>query len=232
VVAAFDMDGTLLPSTVVEALLWVRLADAPRGRWPRELVRLAADLPRLLAAERHSRASVVRAVTERYAGADVEALTALVDERVASEVLSRLSPVAVRAVREHRAAGHRTVLITGALDLFTRPLAPLFDEVLATRLDVAADGRATGRLAEPPVVGEARAAWLARRAAEDGWDLPSSAAYADGLSDLPMLRAVGRPVAVNPDVALARLARREQWPVVHWTSTPGRPRFALAGAGR
>jgi len=232
VVAAFDMDGTLLPSTVVEALLWVRLADAPRGRWPGELARLLADAPRLLAAERHSRATVVRTVTERYAGADVEALTALVDERVSSEVLSRLAPAAVRAVREHRAAGHRTVLVTGALDVFTRPLAPLFDEVLAARLEVAPDGRATGGLAEGAFVGEARAAWLVRRASEEGWDLPTSAAYADSLSDLPMLRAVGRPVVVNPDVPLARLARREKWPVVHWASTPGRPRFALAGAGR
>ncbi len=231
-VAAFDMDGTLLPSTVVEALVWVRLADAPRGRWPRELARLAADLPRLLAAERHSRATVVRTVTERYAGADVEALAALVDERVGAEVLSRLAPAAVRAVREHRAAGHRTVLVTGALEVFTRPLAPLFDEVLAARLDVGPDGRATGRLAEPPVVGEARAAWLARRAADEGWDLASSAGYADSLSDLPMLRAVGQPVAVNPDASLARVARREKWPVVHWTSTPGRSRFQLAGAGR
>ena len=232
VVAAFDMDGTLLPSTVVEALLWARLADAPRGRWPRELVRLAADLPRVLAAERHSRTTVVRTVTERYAGADVAALDALVDERVASEVLARLSPAAVRAVREHRAAGHRTVLVTGALSAFTRPLAPLFDEVVAARLAVGADGRATGGLAESPVVGEARAAWLVRRAAEQGWDLATSAAYADSLSDLPMLRAVGRPVAVNPDAALSRVARRESWPVVQWSSTPGRSRFALAGASR
>ena len=170
-VAAFDMDGTLLPSTVVEALVWVRLADAPRSRWGRELARLVADLPRLLAAERHARATVVRAVTERYAGADVEALAALVDERVGAEVLSRLAPGAVRAVREHRAAGHRTVLTTGALEVFTRPLAPLFDEVVAARLEVGSDGRATGRLAEPPVVGEARAAWLARRAADEGWEL-------------------------------------------------------------
>ena len=232
VVAAFDMDGTLLPSTVVEALAWVRLADAPRGRWPRELVRLAADLPRLLAAERHSRATVVRTVTERYAGADVLALAELVDERVGAEVLSRLSSAAVRAVREHRAAGHRTVLVTGALDVFTRPLAPLFDEVRAARLAVAPDGRATGGLAEPPVVGESRAAWLARRAHDEGWDLTASAAYADSLSDLPMLRAVGAPVAVDPDVALARVARRERWPVVHWASPSGRGRFALAGAGR
>jgi fatty acyl-CoA reductase len=232
VVAAFDMDGTLLPSTVVEALAWTRLADAPPGRWPRELLRLAADLPRLAAAERHSRATVVRAVSERYAGADVEALAALVDERVGSEVLSRLAPAAVRAVREHRAAGHRTVLITGALDVFTRPLAPLFDEVLAARLQVGADGLATGGLAEAPVVGESRGAWLARRGATEGWDLAGSSAYADSLSDLPMLRAVGVPVAVNPDAALAQVARRERWPVVHWSSTPGRGRFVLAGAQR
>lgn len=232
VVAAFDMDGTLLPSTVVEALLWTRLADAPRGRWPRELARLAGELPRLLAAEKHARATVVRTVTEAYAGADVEALAALVDERVASEVLSRLAPAAVRVVREHRAAGHRTVLVTGALDVFTRPLAPLFDEVVAAHLEVGHDGRATGRLAEPPCVGEARAAWLAQRAAAGAWDLSASTAYADSLSDLPMLRAVGHPVAVNPDVALGRVARREKWPVVQWESTPGRGRFALAAAGR
>lgn len=231
-VAAFDMDGTLLPSTVVEALAWARLADAPRGRWPAELVRLAADLPRLLGAERRSRAEVVRGATEHYAGADVEALAALVDERVGSEVLARLSPAAVRVVREHRAAGHCTVLVTGALDVFTRPLAPLFDEVLAAGLEVGPDGRATGRLAGPPVVGEARAAWLERRAAGEGWDLARSSAYADSLSDLPLLRAVGSPVAVNPDPQLARVARRERWPVEHWASTPGRGRFALAGAVR
>ncbi len=231
-IAAFDMDGTLLPSTVVEALLWVRLADLPRSRWPRELLEIAAELPRLLAAERRSRSEVVRTVARRYAGADVEALAALVDEQVGAEVLTRLAPAAVRTVREHRAAGHRTVLITGALDVFTRPLAPLFDEVLAARLAVGPDGRATGRLQEPPVVGEARAAWLARRASLEGWDLAASTAYADSLSDLPLLRAVGSPVAVNPDLALSRTARREEWPVVMWPSTPGRGRLELLGAGR
>jgi phosphoserine phosphatase len=124
------------------------------------------------------------------------------------------------------------VLVTGALSVFTRPLAPLFDEIVAARLDTGHDGRATGRLAEPPVTGEARAAFLGRRAATDGWDLAASAAYADSLSDLPMLRAVGQPVAVNPDRALAKIARRESWPVLEWSSTPGRARFALAGAGR
>ena len=35
--AVFDLDGTLVSSTVVESYLWLRLAGAPRGRIPREL---------------------------------------------------------------------------------------------------------------------------------------------------------------------------------------------------
>ena len=38
-------------------------------------------------------------------------------------------------------------------------------------------------------------------------DLGASYAYSDSLSDLPMLRAVGNPVAVNPDPPLAAIRR-------------------------
>jgi phosphoserine phosphatase len=122
------------------------------------------------------------------------------------------------------------VLITGALDVFARPIAPLFDEVLAATLQVGPDGRATGRLAAPPATGDARAAWLVRRAHLDGWELSDSHAYADSASDLPMLRAVGHPVAVNPDRQLLRTATREKWPVEHWRSTPGAARLVPVSA--
>lgn len=227
-IGAFDMDGTLLPSTVVEALLWARLADTPAYRWPREIAAVARALPGVLAAERRSRGQVVRLTAELYAGADPEALAALIDEDLSAAVLSRLSAAAIRTVREHRAAGHRTVLITGALDVFTRPLEPLFDEVLAATLEVGPDGRATGHLVSPPTTGDSRAAWLVRRARTDEWDLPASHAYADSASDLPLLRAVGHPVAVNPDRQLTRAAARERWPVVHWKPTPGAPRLPVA----
>src|SRR5262249_56627441 len=99
-----------------------------------------------------------------------------------------LPPPAVRRTREPRAAGHRTVLIPGALACFVRPLRPLFDEVLATRLG-ASDGRFSGRLSSPPVVGEARANWLRQYAAGHAAGLRHSYAYADSHSDPPMLRA-------------------------------------------
>jgi phosphoserine phosphatase len=122
----------------------------------------------------------------------------------------------VRALREHRAAGHHLVLVTGAVTPLTRPIAPLFDEIIAAELQVDDLGRCTGLLRRPPLVGESRASWLRHRAAEAGWDLEASYAYADSTSDLPLLRAVGHPVVVDPDVVLSRVARKERWPVEIW----------------
>ena len=115
--------------------------------------------------------------------------------------------------------------------MFVRPLAPLFDEVIAARLAVE-NGRYTGYMAEPPLVGEARAAWLRRYAHQEGADLKASYAYADSHSDLPLLRAVGNPVVVSPDAALLRVARRRRWPVEEWGMSGGMPRVRLPRPAR
>jgi len=225
--AVFDLDGTLVSSTVVESYLWLRLADAtPSGRLG-ELARMAAAMPGYLRAERVDRGHLIRSVYARYAGADLAELSRLVDEVAGDILLRRVKPAAIRRVREHREAGHRTVLLTGALDVLTRPLAPLFDEVVAARLALDADGRATGRLAAAPLVGDARAAWLHHFAGQVGAELSGSWAYGDSQSDLPMLRAVGNPVAVNPDLELLRAARSSNWRIEEWPSTPGEPRAVV-----
>jgi alcohol-forming fatty acyl-CoA reductase len=226
VLAVFDMEGTLLDSNVIESYLWLRLAELPRDMWPSEVSAVARKLPRYLGAERRDRGEFLRSFYRRYEGASVDGLRRLMDQDVAELVLQRLSPPAVRRIREHRAAGHRTMLITGALDCFVRPLAPLFDEIVATELAVE-DGRYTGHLSQPPVVGEARAAWLRAYGASRGTDLKRSYAYADSHSDLPLLRAVGNPVAVNPDVALFRVARARHWPVEDWRRANGTPRVLI-----
>jgi fatty acyl-CoA reductase len=157
-------------------------------------------------------------VYRRYEGASIADLDHIVDEQITATMLTRLSPEAVRAIREHRAAGHRLVLVTGAVTPLTRPIAKLFDEVVAAELSVDSLGRCTGHLERPPLVGESRAAWLRHRALEAGWDLAASYAYADSASDLPLLRAVGHPVVIDPDVVLSRVARKERWPVELWHS--------------
>lgn len=153
----------------------------------------------------------------RYAGAEEAALHKLVGERLGDALLRRSHPEAIRRVRRHRAAGHRTVLITGTVDVLVQPLAVLFDEVVASRLHVR-DGVYSGFLDTPPLVGEARAAWLRRYAATTGLDLSRSYGYGDSYSDRPLLEAVGHPVAVNPDPHLYRHARSRHWPIAAWTS--------------
>jgi alcohol-forming fatty acyl-CoA reductase len=218
VVAVFDMDGTLLSSNVIEAYLGLRLRELGSSAKAKEVGEVARALPRWLATERRDRSAFLRMVYRRYEGASLAELEHIVDEHVRQSMLTRLAPAAVRAIREHRAAGHRLVLVTGAITPLTRPIAPLFDEIIAAELALDSAGRCTGLLQRPPLVGESRGSWLKHRAAEAGWDLSASYAYADSASDLPLLRAVGNPVAIDPDVVLSRVARKERWPVEIWHS--------------
>jgi fatty acyl-CoA reductase len=216
-VAVFDLEGTIVSSNVIETYLMARLSDLPRSAWAGELADLARRLPRYLSAERHDRGEFLRAFMRRYEGVDEASLRLLVAERVGDALLRRAHPQAIRRIRRHRAAGHRTVLITGTLDVLVEPIAALFDETVTSRLHVR-DGRCTGFLDRPPLVGEARAAWLGQYAEAADVDLASSFAYGDSYSDRPLLETVGNPVAVNPDPRLYRHATRKRWAVADWTT--------------
>ena len=216
VLAVFDMDGTLLSSNVIETYLWLRLPELGTAARVREVGGLLRRVPSYISAERRDRGGFLRSVYRRYEGADLHQIDELVDEVVTPHVLERVSGAALRRVRDHRAAGHHTVLLTGAVRPLTRPLAALFDHIVAAELGADSTGRATGFLATPPLVGESRAAWLVRYAEVNGFDLARSYGYADSHSDLPLLRAVGKPTAVSPDVPLYRAARAARWPVETW----------------
>ena len=231
VAAFFDMDGTLLSSNVIETYLWLRLRELSGTERFAELSRIAAKVPSLVQAERRERSAFLRSVYREYDGARLADLDAIADEHLTDHVLTRLSPAAVRKIREHRAAGHRTVLITGAIRPLTRPLIPLFDHIEAAELAVDDRGVCTGYLASSPLVGESRAAWMQQYAADHGIDLTASYGYADSHSDLPLLEAVGRPVAVRPDVPLFRHARKARWTIVDWQSSTSNTRTLNPAGG-
>lgn len=215
VLAVFDLEGTLLASNVIESYLWTRLLDGPRSAWPGDLATVGRSLPRLLAAERRDRGEFLRTFMRHYAGASEADFRALVDDRLADLLFRRAAPDAIRQIRRHRGAGHKTILITGTIEQLVAPMRSLFDVVVASQLQVR-DGKFTGYLSLPPLVGEARAAWLRRHASSTGADLPASYAYGDSFSDRPLLEAVGHPIAVNPDPRLFRHARARHWQVEHW----------------
>src|SRR3546814_15196311 len=83
------------------------------------------------------------------------------------------------------------------------------------------DGTYRGELTDVPPTGETRATALMDYAASHGFDLDDGVAYADSTSDLPMLEAVGFPVAVNPETRLAALARKRGWLVEHFDTASG-----------
>ena len=188
----------------------------------------------MLFRSRKDRGDFLRYFYRRYEGASVEQIDEDAQELFSAVILTKSFPAAIRRVREHKAAGHRTVLITGALDFAVKSLEPLFDEIIAARLSVTPSGRYTGELAATPPTGETRAQLLADYCSAEGLLLDESVAYADSTSDLPLFEAVGFPVAVNPETRLAALARKRGWLVEHWEKAPGgpRPRLPIGPAWR
>ncbi len=160
--AAFDLENTLIASNVVESYAWLASRHLPAGERVTFTARLLREAPALLALDRRDRGDFLRSFYRRYDGASAELLRDDSWELFHHMLLTKSFPAGFARVRAHRALGHRTVLITGALDFVVEPLRPLFDEVVCASLGVDPAGRFTGRLERRPPTGEARALVLAR----------------------------------------------------------------------
>lgn len=232
--AAFDLEHTILSSNVVTTYAWLASRGLPRADKARFAARLLVDAPGLLRMDRRDRSDFLRSFYRRYEDAPVDQLDVDAVEHFNQLLMANAYPAALRRVREHRRLGHRTVLITGAMDFVVAPLGPLFDDVVCTRMSITTDAdgtrRYTGRLTDVPPTGESRAQALFDYADANGFDVAEAVAYADATSDLSMLEAVGFPVAVNPEARLAALARKRGWLVEHWekSSGSGAPLLPLA----
>jgi fatty acyl-CoA reductase len=227
VVAVFDVDGTLIETNVIQYFIWMRLQDQPLEDWPAFVGRMLTKAPRWLYLERRSRAEFTRSFYREYDGLDMERMRALGREALDAVTLRRAYPEGLRRIREHKRAGHRVLLLTGALDVVVEPLAKLLEVDVDCAHLLERDGRLTGDLASPPPAGEARATLLEEYAAARGLDLKESFAYADAISDLPMLEVVGTPVVINPDARLSQVADQRGWRVERWRMPPGNWRLPI-----
>ncbi|MDF1478810.1 SDR family oxidoreductase [Leifsonia sp. H3M29-4] len=219
VVAVFDLEGTVLESNLVKQYLTLWAGTVPRSRVAHDLANFAFSLRKYLRAERRDRGEFIRTFMRRYQGFKVAEIEREVRGGFGRAMLRRALPEALARVQEHRDAGHRTILVTGSIDLMVTPFLPFFDEVVAGRMQER-DGVLTGFLADPPLVDEARAAWLRHYAAQHGYDLAHSYGYGDSHADLVWLQLLGHPNAVNPDIQLYRHAREKHWNVLDWKRRP------------
>ena len=226
-VAAFDLENTLIASNVVESYSWLATRRLDSRERLRYVARTLTEAPGLLRMDRRDRTDFLRHFYRRYDGAPIEQIDTDVDAMLTGLIISKCFPEGIRRVREHRAAGHRTVLITGALSFNVAGLKPLFDEIVAAEMTVRSDGTLTGEMTSVPPTGEARAQILADYCDAEGFKLEECVAYADSSSDLPLFEAVGFPVAVNPETRLAAIARKRGWLVENWSKASGGPRSLL-----
>ncbi len=226
-VAAFDLENTLIASNVVESYSWLATRRLDRNERLRYALRTIAEAPGLLRLDRVDRGDFLRHFYRRYEDAPVDQIQADASELLTQIVLTKSFPAGMRRVREHRALGHRTILITGALDFAVEGLRPLFDEIIAAEMSVRPDGTYSGEMLRVPPTGETRAQILADYCAAENLRIDDAVAYADSTSDLPLLEAVGFPVAVNPETRLAAIARKRGWLVEHWSKAQGGPRPLL-----
>ena len=146
-------------------------------------------------------------------------------------ILPRIYPQMLDEVHGHQDAGRATFIVSAAGNGVVETLAAVLglDGGIGTRYEVDAEGAFTGRFDGPFVYGPGKVVAMRSFAAEHDIDLTDSYAYSDSLSDLPMLEAVGHPVVVNPDPALAAIAKREGWQAMRFERL-GR-RLAIGPAG-
>jgi HAD superfamily hydrolase (TIGR01490 family) len=226
--AFFDLDRTLMDGS--SGIYFARAAFQSGMITRRRLLRdLYENVRFRLLGSTDERADMVRKrVGELIRGVPVRDLERLTPQVLAG-VLPRLYPQMLQRAYEHQEAGLRVYIVTAALqemaDLLARVL--VFDGGVGSRLEVN-DGLYTGRPAGPFNYREGKVVSMRELAKREGLDLSASYAYSDSESDLPMLRAVGHPVVVNPDQELTRIARREGWEIVRLDRLARRLKLAAA----
>ena len=150
-------------------------------------------------------------------GWDAGQIRQLVRETVDEVVAPLVFAEALAIIDEHKREGRRVVLISASPDEVVQPLARYLgvDHVIATRSKVDDEGRYTGEL-DFYAYGPGKAEAIEELAAEWNLDLDQCYAYSDSATDIPMMKAVGHPVAVNPDKELRDAAEENDWLIVEF----------------
>lgn len=214
--AFFDLDKTILATSASLALTGPLVRSGLLRK--RDVMRAAqSQLAYHLFDATHERSERVKDdLSAMVAGWSVSEFDAV----VAAALHDTITPVVYRealdAISTHHAAGHDVVIVSASAEAIVRPIMKLLDAdaTLATQL-VIEDGAYTGEISFYNYA-EAKVVSMAAIAERNAWDLAECWAYSDSQTDLPMLRAVGHPVVVNPDRALAKVARDEGWAMRKW----------------
>jgi HAD superfamily hydrolase (TIGR01490 family) len=212
--AFFDLDRTLISGSsafVLGIAAW-RGKLVPTHQFVRDAVSALTFV--LAGADDDTSAGVRDRILGAVSGVRVDDLVAL-NADIVPKLIDRVRPESMRLIEQHRDAGRATYIVSASPVELVEPLAKALGMTagIGTRSRIV-DGIYTGDLDGPFCYAEGKVEAIAEIARWEHLDLDRCWAYSDSASDLPMLRAVGHAVAVNPDAKLERVAGEEGWPVV------------------
>ncbi|MGI9666724.1 MAG: HAD family hydrolase [Acidimicrobiia bacterium] len=215
--AFFDLDRTIIGGSSVFTFGWAAYRE---GLVPTtQLMKDAGNAVsfKLQGAGDDKTEAVKSRILEAIEGVEVSTLTGLADE-IIPRLLDDVRREARGLIDLHTDAGRDTYIVSASPVEIVGRFADAIEMTggLGTVAEIR-DGVYTGELAQPFCYGEGKAIAMRKIAEEKGYDLSRSYAYTDSIGDLPMLEAVGYPVAVNPDAALESMAHHQGWPIVEFS---------------
>jgi len=231
--AFFDLDRTLISgsSTFVFGIAAWRADMLPSSEFTRDA--LAAIAFKLRGDKGGDVAETVRSrILGAVTGLSQDSLIGL-NEAIVPKLLERVRPESKQLLDLHRRQGRATYIVSASPKELVEPLAKALGmtDGIGTVSEVV-DGHYTGKLVGPFCYGPGKVEAIHDIARWEGLDLGQCYAYSDSISDLPMLEAVGHPVAVNPDGRLNSIARQRGWPIVIFARRTKRViRRTTAGVG-
>lgn len=211
--AFFDLDGTLINGFSARAVFLERLKTldvSVKELW--EISSAVVEMRMRNSPVDNLMGKAVRGLEGRHEDDLMEQAYTL----FRNEIAPMIFPQARELVEAHRHAGHRIVMATSATPYQAVPVREdmMFDELLCTT-PVVTDGVLTGELVGSSLWGPRKAQAVIDYAQREGVDLGGCFGYSNGGEDIPLLEAVGRPTALNPDGELQRHAAKKKWPSLH-----------------
>ncbi|MFT5576276.1 MAG: HAD superfamily hydrolase (TIGR01490 family) [Bermanella sp.] len=118
-------------------------------------------------------------------------------------------------IQQHKDAGDHCMIMTATNTFITRPIAEAMGipDIISSEAEIK-DGRYSGEPSGTPCFQEGKVILLQERLAAKCLSLDGSTFYSDSHNDLPLLRLVDKPVAVDPDDRLQAEAQRQGWPII------------------
>jgi putative phosphoserine phosphatase/1-acylglycerol-3-phosphate O-acyltransferase len=214
--ALFDLDQTLLAGFSATSFIRERFVT---GRMSPQELGTTFYGALSFALGRTGFSALMSATTAAYRGLAESMLEEIGEEVFVKHLAKQIYPESRAIVQAHQEAGHTVAIISSATRYQAEPLARDMGiaHVLCTELEVK-EGVFSGEVVHPTCYGQGKAIAARNLAAREGLDLHESYFYTDSHEDLPLLEAVGRPRPLNPNRALAQIAKERQWPVRRFSS--------------